>query len=618
MGKSSFWLLNLASLIALPLLTSMMGSGVAVNVQNTNTFSQTITVTNSNDDINGDTSNTTTLLNNPGSDGISLPEAILAIENTGTYNTIVFTPSLSGSIINLTQTLPAIVHDGLTLNGDIDGDGIPDITIEGGDNNFQALQIQGASHVVIEGLHFSNFGAPEIEISTIPQQDIHLIEDISLRHNTFTDCNSGAIDIVHHQNHAVIRDIKIIENTFENNHFGIKLTGGFIETESDNEISNVSIISNTMAAAGFSADIFITATAGENINRNKIKDIQISNNHINDHANPPILISAANSPNSNDNVVSNISITENQIDGTPVTMELLSVGLGANAARNILTNVLITDNILAGGGIQFSGATGTNAHDNVISEVLIDRNKITGCDNGVSLYAGTGGSHNNLLENVTLRNSLITNCTGAGVLLHGDDDTSQNNAINNVTITNLTLVMNGINSGWAGGININSLDISNTITGVIVANTILWNNDGEDAIRGSLVPASVINSILNDGRFKDNGNFYQNPLFVDPALGNYHLQPNSPGIDSGDPSAVNVGTLDLDKKNRLWDAKNIGHAVVDRGAYEFNSLVPPEIARQSQDTQILRCLITLAVVIILFLVISILKKKWGSNPSSSE
>jgi peroxiredoxin family protein len=609
LGKGSFWMLNLVSLIALPLLTSMLGSGGIVSVQNTNTLTQTITVTNANDDINGDTSNTATLLANPGVDGISLPEAILAVENTNTNAIIVFNPTLRGSIINLTQTLPAIMRDGLTINGDIDGDGVPDITLEGEGKNFQALQIQGASHVVIEGLHFSNFGAPEIEISTIPQQDVHLMEDISLRHNTFTNCNSGAIDIVHHQDHAVIRDIEIMENTFQNNHFGIKLTGGFTENESDNEISSVSIISNTLAAAGFSADIFITATAGENISHNKIKDIQISNNHIHDHANPPILISAANSPNSNDNVISNITITENQIDGTPVTMELLSVGLGANAARNVLTDVIITDNILTGGGIQFSGATGTDAHDNVISRVLIDRNEISECDNGVSLYAGTGGSHHNLLENVILRNSLITKCSGAGVLLHGDDDTSQYNAINNVTITNLTLVMNGINSGWAGGININSLDISNTITGVIIANTILWNNDGKDTIQGSLAPASVINSILNDERFQGNGNFYQNPIFVDPASGNYHLQPDSPGIDSGDSSTVDVGTLDLDKKNRLWDAKSIGHAVVDRGAYELNSLVPPEFARKSPGTQIYGCLITLAIVIVLVLVIWILKKK---------
>ena len=608
-GKEIFRLLNLVCLIALPLFTSSLGIGEVVSVQNTNTLSPTITVTNASDDINGDISNTTTLLANPGSDGISLSEALLAVENTGIYAIIEFTPSLSGSVIYLTQTLPAIVRDGLTLIGDIDGDGVPDITLEGGGKDFQALQIQGASHVVVEGFRFSNFGAPEIEISTIPQQDVHLVEDISLRHNIFTNCDSGAIDIVHHQNHAVIRNIEIIENTFQYNHFGIKLTGGFIDSESDNEISNVSILSNTLAAEGWSADIYITATAGDNISRNKITNIQINGNRIHDHANPPILISTANSPNSNDNVVSDITITENQIEGTPVTMELLSVGGGANAARNILTKIIITDNILTGGGIQLSGATGANAHNNVISEILIDRNRISDCDNGVSLYAGTGGSRNNLLENVILRNTLITNCDGAGILLHGDDKRSQNNVIKNVTITNLTLVMNGNDSGWAGGINVNSLDPSNTITEVTVANTILWNNGGRDAIQGSLVPTSVIDCILNDSRFNNNGNFYRDPIFVDPASGNYHLQPNSPGIDSGDSSAVNVGTLDLDKNARLWDAKSIGHAVVDRGAYELNSLAPPEVVSPSHGSQFYGCLISLVIGMILVLVMWAEKKK---------
>jgi len=140
-GKEYFRLFNLVCLIALPLFTSSLGSGEVVRGQNTNMLSPTITVTNASDDINGDISKTTTLLANPGSDGISLSEALLAVENTGIYAIIEFTPSLSGSVINLTQTLPAIVRNGLTLNGDIDGDGVPDITLEGGGKDFQALQI---------------------------------------------------------------------------------------------------------------------------------------------------------------------------------------------------------------------------------------------------------------------------------------------------------------------------------------------------------------------------------------------------------------------------------------------------------------------------------------------
>jgi len=163
------------------------------------------------------------------------------------------------------------------------------------------------------------------------------------------------------------------------------------------------------------------------------------------------------------------------------------------------------------------------------------------------------------------------------------------------------------------GININSLDHSNTITGVTVANTILWNNGGRDAIQGSQVPANAIDCILNDMRFNGNGNFYKDPIIVDPTSGNYHLQPNSPDIDSGDPSSGNVGNLDLDKNARLWDAKNTGHAVVDRGAYELNSSALPQTDSQSNVFQFYGCLIILAIGIVLVLVMWIQKKNSKSK-----
>ncbi|NPV74989.1 MAG: hypothetical protein HPY59_01310 [Anaerolineae bacterium] len=129
------------------------------------------------------------------------------------------------------------------------------------------------------------------------------------------------------------------------------------------------------------------------------------------------------------------------------------------------------------------------------------------------------------------------------------------------------------------------------------------------------MPASVIDCILNDGRFNSNGNFYKDPMFADPASGNYHLQPNSPGIDSGDSSAASVGTLDLDKNARLWDAKSFGHAVVDRGAYELNGMAPPEADGLSQGSQFYGCLIILAVGIVLVLVMRTQKKTPGNHSS---
>ncbi len=66
------------------------------------------------------------------------------------------------------------------------------------------------------------------------------------------------------------------------------------------------------------------------------------------------------------------------------------------------------------------------------------------------------------------------------------------------------------------------------------------------------------------------GNLETNPLFVDAANGDLHLQFGSPAIDSGTNAAVSALT-DLDGNPRLvdgdldWDRT----AIVDMGAYEY-------------------------------------------------
>jgi len=83
-----------------------------------------ITVTNATMAINGDTSSVKALVANPGPDGISIQEAILATNNDpGTWN-IQFAPALKGSIIDTgNQGLIGLTGGNVTINGDIDGDG---------------------------------------------------------------------------------------------------------------------------------------------------------------------------------------------------------------------------------------------------------------------------------------------------------------------------------------------------------------------------------------------------------------------------------------------------------------------------------------------------------------
>src|SRR5262245_36524114 len=67
----------------------------------------------------------------PNDGQLSLREALaLANGNNSAHDTITFAANLSGGTLHLTNGELEITTDGVTINGDINGDGHPDITID--------------------------------------------------------------------------------------------------------------------------------------------------------------------------------------------------------------------------------------------------------------------------------------------------------------------------------------------------------------------------------------------------------------------------------------------------------------------------------------------------------
>jgi hypothetical protein len=189
----------------------------------------------------------------------------------------------------------------------------------------------------------------------------------------------------------------------------------------------------------------------------------------------------------------------------------------------VITGFTITKGYASyGSGIHCSGSSPTITYNFVIRD-----SSHWGYSGGVGIYCA-GSSH------VMAYRNLIADCYGpAAVLCLGN--------------SSIELVNNTIANNAAGGVSVQSGSF------LYAKNNISYNN----AAYGIHVSESDWDITYNDSYGHDqdwegipdqegvNGNISDDPLFLDPSAGDYHLTAGSPCIDAGDPPDTDMGAFDF-------------------------------------------------------------------------
>lgn len=214
-----------------------------------------------------------------------------------------------------------------------------------------------------------------------------------------------------------------------------------------------------------------------------------------------------------------------------------------------------------------------DAWDKHTYNIEVSKNVVSDCDFGVVVASEQGG----LLEDIKIYNNIVHNNKFVGITIAGwggDFWPVSEHPTRNIEIINNTVYNNG-HDIWGGGIWVYNPDARN----IIIRNNICSQNLSFQIVVDSDIPVQDLNLTVDynliDGYRGYDGEMYGsdyvegNPMFANPSQADFHLQENSPAIDSG--SSFDSPEDDFDGNRR---PEGIDH---DMGAYEFVFNVPGNI-----------------------------------------
>lgn len=429
----------------------------------TETPAREVLVTTEQDIVDGDTADFDALAVNPGADGlISLREAVRAANQTPGPKRIGFSPEMEGMTLYLGRAQQYdeprlfLTMDQITLDGDVDGDGESDITLDGAalDRNYSSAFILSASQLTIENLQFNGFQGFAIAIACVDDDcAARTYEQIVIQNNTIlSEVGGGGVILTPLKivadmadptlfSNISISDVQVLGNTIAVSNGG---NGGIFMMAagaggSDNHLTDILIQGNTVTSPGATITInggdgssYYFGYSGEELfsDRNVVERVIITSNVLDpvglggDSARPSGVVMVAGNYGNSDNVIRDVVIGGNEVTANAEHLVVMyatnnevlgGLPLTTRAATgNVIENVELVANISHADTTAFSllacagqdpaptGATGR------ISQVWIHANQILDYKwEGMDIFAGVGES-NNLIEDVVIEDNTFT------------------------------------------------------------------------------------------------------------------------------------------------------------------------------------------------------------------
>lgn len=455
----------------------------------------------------------TTCANVGTGDDVSLAEAILQANAAGGNTYITFAAGLAACIISPTNLLrlPAVTGNNITIDGDVDGNGTPDIRITGSSSPGDGLVVIG-TNCVLKGLSICCYSNAAIKLqgsyNTVTNCTLGASNGVGLEvNNGFS--NTVGPGVIANQNLTmglVIRGALAVANTVTNSQFAFNGNAGvaFVDGANGNLIGPANILSrNTWAGVHFEGASHHNNVLNNAIGTNGLGTVAYGNYQS----------GVAIAYGSHDNFISGnftsgngwcgiqitgVSTDHNIVRGNRVgvnaagTAAMANLQHGMAIAEGASHNIVDSQNIMSGNGWSGVGIYGNTASSrsntiaaNAIGVGADQATAIPNAQNGVKLYLGaadnnigpgniiSGNLSDGLLvtdalttNNSVFQNTIGANAAGSGAVANGGSGIRIDHDANNTHVGPDNVIVAAGDHGVAIGGGAHDNSVYNSYVGV--------------------------------------------------------------------------------------------------------------------------------------------------------